>query len=83
MPRTADGEIAIGQAGKDARRVDSDGSAKLEFHGSKVISDAGLPPYHQRAQLLGLTAMAEVAIPRPPSAPAAILGTDVVPKNPT
>ena len=83
MPRTAAGDIAIGQAGKDALRVDFDGSAKLEFHRSKATSDAGLLPYRQLDELLGATAMAEVAIPRPPNAPVAILGTDVMPKNPT
>lgn len=83
MPRTVAGEIAIGQAGKDALRVNLDGSVKLEFCGSKVISDAGLLPYRQLDELLGATAMAEVAIPRPPNTPAAILGTDVMPKNPT
>jgi len=83
MPRTADGEIPIGQAGKDALRVVFDGSARLEFHGPKVTSDAGLLPYRQRDELLGSTAMAEVTIRRPPNAAAAILGTDVGPKNPT
>jgi len=47
MPRTANGEIPIGQAGKDALRVDFDGSIKLEIHASKVTSDAGLVPYRK------------------------------------
>ena len=35
----------MGEAGRDALRVGFDGMIKLEFHGAKVSSDAGLFPY--------------------------------------
>jgi hypothetical protein len=49
----------MGEARGEALRVVFDRSIKLEFHGAKVTSDAGLLPYRELDESLALTAIAE------------------------
>ena len=45
----------MGEARRDALRVGLDRATKLEFHGAKVSSDAGLFPYRDIDQAAQLT----------------------------
>ena len=49
----------MGEARKEALRVDFDRSVKLEFHGSTISSDGGLLAYRELDEAFALTAMAE------------------------
>ncbi len=45
----------MGEARKDALRVNFDRKLKIEFHGVKVTSDAGLLAYRELDDVFGLT----------------------------
>ena len=50
----------MGDARKDALRVEFDNRIKREFLGAAVTSDAGLVAYRELDEALGLTEMGEV-----------------------
>src|SRR3954449_11586626 len=49
---------AVGEEDKAALRITFDPRLKLEFHGSRVTSDAGLLPFRDLDDALGLTELA-------------------------
>jgi hypothetical protein len=52
-------ENPMGEARKDALRLDFARRLKLEFHGTKVTSDGGLLAYRELDEALGLTSIVE------------------------
>ncbi len=52
----------MGESKKRVLRVEFDKSVKLEFHGAKISSDAGLLLHRELDEVLGLTEEAETVL---------------------
>ncbi len=52
----------MGESKKRALRVEFDKSVKLEFHGAKISSDAGLMLHRELDEVLGLPCRARSSI---------------------
>ncbi len=52
----------MGESNEGALRLNVDRRRKLEFHGSKVTSDAGLLPYREGDAAVGLSEIAGDAL---------------------